>query len=45
MGFSDDILGKIFMRDEMARLPLETQSEIIHAIEEVLDEQEAEDDE
>lgn len=40
--FSDEILEKIFARKELQRLDLQTQSSVIHAIEEVLSE-EAED--
>lgn len=36
--FSDEILEKIFAREEMQRLDLQTQSSVIHAIEEVLEE-------
>lgn len=36
--FSDEVLEKIFMRKELQRLDLQTQSEIIHAIEDVLEE-------
>ena len=36
--FSDEILEKIFARKELQRLDLQTQSEVIHAIEEVLEE-------
>ena len=36
--FSDKILEKIFARKELQRLDLQTQSEVIHAIEEVLEE-------
>ena len=36
--FSDDVLEKIFAREEMQRLDLQTQSSVIHAIEEVLEE-------
>lgn len=35
--FSDEILEKIFNRKEMQRLDLQTQSSVIHAIEEVLE--------
>ena len=37
--FSDEILEKIFARKELQRLDLQTQSEVIHAIEEVLEEE------
>ncbi len=36
--FSDEILEKVFARKELQRLDLQTQSEVIHAIEEVLEE-------
>lgn len=36
--FSDEVLEKIFMRKELQRLDLQTQSSVIHAIEEVLEE-------
>ena len=36
--FSDKVLEKIFMRKELQRLDLQTQSEVIHAIEDVLEE-------
>ncbi len=36
--FSDETLEKIFARKELQRLDLQTQSAIIHAIEEVLEE-------
>lgn len=36
--FSDEILEKIFARKELQRLDLQTQSEVIHAIDEVLEE-------
>ena len=36
--FSDEILEKIFARKELQRLDLQTQSAVIHAIEEVLEE-------
>lgn len=36
--FSDEVLEKIFMRPEMQKLTLQTQSEVIHAIEEVIEE-------
>lgn len=36
--FSDKVLEKIFARKELQRLDLQTQSEVIHAIEEVLEE-------
>lgn len=36
--FSDEVLEKIFMRKELQRLDLQTQSEVIHAIEDVLEE-------
>ena len=35
--FTDEILEKIFNRKEMQRLDLQTQSSVIHAIEEVLE--------
>ena len=35
--FSDEILEKLFNRKEMQRLDLQTQSSVIHAIEEVLE--------
>ena len=35
--FSDEILEKFFNRKEMQRLDLQTQSSVIHAIEEVLE--------
>lgn len=38
--FSDAILEKIFARNELQRLDLQTQSCVIHAIEEVLEEAE-----
>ena len=37
--FSDETLEKIFARKELQRLDLQTQSEVIHAIEEVLEEE------
>lgn len=37
--FSDEILEKIFARKELQRLDLQTQSAVIHAIEEVLEEE------
>lgn len=36
--FSDEILEKIFGRKELQVLDLQTQSDVIHAIEEVLEE-------
>lgn len=36
--FSDEVLEKIFARKELQRLDLQTQSEVIHAIEEILEE-------
>ena len=36
--FSDEVLEKIFARKEMQSLDLSTQSAIIHAIEDVLEE-------
>lgn len=36
--FSDEVLEKIFTRKELQRLDLQTQSEVIHAIEDVLEE-------
>ena len=33
-----EVLEKIFMRKELQRLDLQTQSEVIHAIEDVLEE-------
>lgn len=42
--FSDEILEKIFARKELQRLDLQTQSSVIHAIEEVLSEEGTEDD-
>ena len=36
--FSDEVLEKIFARKELQRLDLQTQSEVIHAIDEVLEE-------
>ena len=36
--FSDEVLEKIFARKELQRLDLQTQSAVIHAIEEVLEE-------
>lgn len=36
--FSDEVLEKIFARKELQRLDLQTQSEVIHAIEDVLEE-------
>ena len=36
--FSDDVLEKIFARKELQSLDLSTQSSIIHAIEDVLEE-------
>lgn len=42
--FSDEILEKIFARKELQRLDLQTQSEVIHAIEEVLEEEKADAD-
>ena len=36
--FSDEILEKIFARKELQRLDLQTQSEVIHAIEKALEE-------
>lgn len=38
--FSDDVLEKIFARRELGILDLQTQSAVIHAIEEVLEEEE-----
>lgn len=43
--FSDEVLEKIFMRKELQRLDLQTQSEVIHAIEDVLEEVEDNTDE
>ena len=37
--FSDDVLEKIFAREELQRLDLQTQSSVIHAIEEVLEQE------
>jgi hypothetical protein len=37
--FSDDVLEKIFAREELQRLDLQTQSAVIHAIEEVLEQE------
>nr|DAR47433.1 MAG TPA: hypothetical protein [Bacteriophage sp.] len=37
--FSDEVLEKIFMRKELQKLDLQTQSSVIHAIEEVLEEE------
>ena len=37
--FSDDVLEKIFAREELQRLDLKTQSAVIHAIEEVLEQE------
>lgn len=37
--FSDEVLEKIFARKELQRLDLQTQSAVIHAIEEVLEEE------
>lgn len=36
--FTDEVLEGIFAREEMQRLDLQTQSSIIHAISEVLEE-------
>jgi hypothetical protein len=36
--FSDEVLEKIFARKELQSLPLQVQSSIIHAIENVLEE-------
>lgn len=36
--FTDSQLEKIFSKPELQRLPLETQSEVIHAIEDALEE-------
>ena len=36
--FSDEILEKIFNRDDVRRIPLQYQSTMIHAIEEILEE-------
>lgn len=36
--FSDETLEKIFLREELQRLDLQTQSDVIHAIAEVLEE-------
>ena len=36
--FSDEVLEKIFARKELQRLDLQAQSEVIHAIEEILEE-------
>ena len=36
--FSDEILTKIFSKRELQKLDLQTQSEIVHAIEDVLEE-------
>lgn len=38
--FSDEILEKIFARKELQRLDLQTQSSVVSAIQEVLEEQE-----
>ena len=38
--FSDEILTKIFARKEIQRLNLYQQTEIVHAIEEVLEQEE-----
>lgn len=38
--FSDEILEKIFAREELQRLDLQTQSAVIHAIEEILEQEE-----
>ena len=38
--FSDEVLEKIFAREELQRLDLQTQSAVIHAIEEILEEEE-----
>lgn len=38
--FSDRVLEKIFARRELQMLDLQTQSAVIHAIEEVLEEEE-----
>ena len=38
--FSDEVLEKIFAREELQRLDLQTQSSVIHAIEEILEEEE-----
>jgi hypothetical protein len=40
--FTDEILERIFLRKELQKLSIETQSEVIHAIEEVLEEVEEE---
>lgn len=37
--FSDEILTKIFSKRELQKLDLQTQSEIVHAIEDVLEEE------
>lgn len=36
--FSDEILEKIFGRDDVMKVPLSYQSTMIHAVEEVLEE-------
>jgi len=36
--FSDEILTKIFSRKEIQKFDLQTQSEIVHTIEDVLEE-------
>lgn len=36
--FSDEVLEKIFARKELQSLPLQVQSSVIHAIENVLEE-------
>lgn len=38
--FSDEVLEKIFAREELQRIDLQTQSAVIHAIEEILEEEE-----
>lgn len=38
--FSDEVLEKIFAREELQRLDLQTQSAVIHAIEEILEQEE-----
>lgn len=37
--FSDNILEKIFNKDEVRKVPLQYQSIMIHAIEEAIDEE------
>lgn len=41
--FSDEVLEKIFSRQELQMLDLQTQSAVIHAIEEILEQEEQND--